>query len=188
MKTVALQYGIASGERQGKRFRRALKQAGYKVIKDAAKADIIVAHSAGCFWLPEAPTHQKLMLIDPPYWPGKTVGERGKQRLKTNLHPRKQNYHIPYWLARNLWGLFYVIRDIKRTRAIVRLAGIYDLATVVQNHRALLIHNDDDDWLTANLEELDQTNPNLIVRHLPGDHDNCWYNPQPYIDLLQSEL
>lgn len=89
MRTVKIQYGIFGGELQGKRLRREIQKAGYAVTKNASAADIILAHSAGCFWLPSAPARQKLLLVDPPYWPAKSIGERGKARAKRNFQFRQ---------------------------------------------------------------------------------------------------
>ncbi len=185
---VKIQYGIFSGERTGKRFRKALRKAGYRIVKDANQADIIIAHSAGCFWLPTAPTHQKLLLIDPPYWPGKPIRDRAAAFGKTHLQFLSYGYTIRYWITRNLWGLYYAIRDFRRTSAIIKFAQIYDLDETIENHQVLLVRNEQDDFLTPYLQTLQSHHPTLRIVVVPGDHDDCMFNPQPYVDLLQSEL
>jgi len=183
---IKIQYGIFAGEGNGIRLRKALRAAGYEVVKTADQADIIIAHSAGCFWLPEAHSHQKLMLIDPPYWPSKTIRERARSRSRNNLRYRRFGYSFRYWMARNLWGAYYAIRDYRRTMRIVRHAPAYDLSAIVHNRTVLLVRNEHDDWLTPDLDELEASNPKLKVAHIPGDHDHITHHPEVYVRLLQS--
>jgi hypothetical protein len=182
---VKIQYGVLSGERNGVRIRKQLKHAGYQVVKKRSTADIIIAHSAGCFWLPDAPTVQKLVLIDPPYWPGRTIRERGKVRVRTNFKFREYGYAFRYWLIRNIWGIYYLIRDAKRTRRIVKHATAFDLPSIIRGHTVILVRNEHDDWLTPDLGPLMQAHPKLQIRYMPGDHEHFIYHPKAYVDLLQ---
>lgn len=181
---VKIQYGIFGGERLGKRLRKALHQAGYRVTKDAKQADIIIAHSAGCFWLPPANPRQQIILIDPPYWPGRTIRERAHARTQSNWHFYKRDYSLCRWLAKNLWGTFYAIFDHQRTRQITRFAPNYDLAADIRGRRVILVRNEHDDWLTNDLAPLRVIHPDLRVVHLPGDHEDWYHHPQRYVDLL----
>jgi hypothetical protein len=183
---VAIQHGFASGKRQSIQLQKELRAKGYAVVSQALDADIIIAHSAGCFWLPAAPTHQRILLIDPPYWPGKSVRQRSSDRLRRNFQFRKYNYGFNLWLKRNLWGIFYSLRDLKYTWDIIKHAQQYDLAAIIHSHQAILVRNDDDDWLTSDLTGISKANPNLTIVRLPGDHDDCYYHPEAYVKLLAS--
>jgi len=183
---VKIYYGVFSGERNGPRLRKALRRAGYEITAQEVEADIIIAHSAGAFWLPQAPTNQKLMIIDPVYWPSKSVKERIRAKAKTNLKFRHYGYPLRYWLAKNLWGAYYAVRDAARTQRIIRHAKHYDLEQIIKGHAVLLVRNIDDAWLTPNLDQLKAINPNIIIKEMPGEHDDWFYNPQPYVDLLKS--
>ena len=185
---VAVIPGIFSGKHTARPLTKALERAGYKVVSDTAQADIVVAHSAGCFELPAIQPHQKLMLVNPPYWPGRTAQERFHSRMRRNFHFREYGYSMQAWLVRNLWGVFYAITEPRRTRRIMRAAPAYDLESVVRGRTVLLVRNEHDDWLTPDLDQLQKANPSLRMAHLPGDHDDINYNPKPYVDLLQSEL
>lgn len=183
---VKIAYGIFAGERNGRRLRRALRQAGYGITRKFGDADIIIAHSAGCFWLPPASKSQHYLLIDPPYWPGRAVGERARSRARTNFRFRTYGYPLRYWLARNLWGLYYAARDLPRTVRIVRFAAKYDLEAIVRGRNVTLVRNEHDDWLTPDLERLQTVNPQLRTVEMPGDHDHFSYHPEAYVHLLQS--
>ncbi len=62
----------------------------------------------------------------------------------------------------------------------------YNLVDIIKNHQVIIVRNDDDDWLGPDLKELEHANPNLTIRHIPGDHDDCMFNPEAYVNLLQS--
>jgi hypothetical protein len=181
---VALQYGVLTGRRVGKKFCKTLAEAGYQLVQNAQDADIIIGHSAGCFWLPQAPTKQKLMLINPPYWPGRSVTERAKARARTHLRYRRYGYNFKQWLWRSAWGAFYGL-DIPRTRLINRVAREYELEKIITNHTAVIVRNSDDDWLTPDVEKLTHDHPGVQVVHIPGDHDDLWLNPRPYVEALE---
>lgn len=107
--------------------------------------------------------------------------------MQSNFRFRQYGYSLPYWLTRNAWGWFYFIRDFKRTRWIFQYVKQYDLSTASGGHRAIIVRNNDDDWLTpdvGHLKALTTANPNLIIRHLPGDHNDILHNPAPYVALL----
>ncbi len=184
--SVAVVPGLAGGTMQMGRLTRAMRRAGFTVVKNPAEADVVLAHSAGCYGLPAIQSHQKLILVNPPYWPGKTVGERGKKRLRTLLYYRKYNYKMFDWMQKNAWGIFYVLRDQERTRQIFRTADQFDLPTVISGHPVVLVRNDDDDWLTNDLDELQVAHSRLRIERLPGDHDDLLVNPGPYVSLVHS--
>ncbi|MDB5169843.1 MAG: hypothetical protein JWN82_239 [Candidatus Saccharibacteria bacterium] len=184
---VAIQYGVVTGPWVGKKFRRALTAAGYRHVEDIAEADIIITHSAGCFWLP--PSDQPLLLINPLYWPGKTIRQRVKDRARSHRHYRQNGYPLGYWLGRTWWGVYYGIVDYRRTRKIMNYAEQFDLPqaiAAIAGRRVVIVRNDKDDWLTPDLDSLRAANPKLSIISVPGDHDNCWYNPEPYIAAIRS--
>jgi len=185
---VKILYGVVSGERLGRRLRREIRNAGFSITKDRDEADIIMAHSAGCFWLHDVRPEQKLLLIDPPYWPGKTVRERVKVKADANIHFRRYGYGRRRWLAKNLWGVYYAVRDFNRTVRVAKHAGQYDLETIIGDRQATLVRNEHDAWLTPDLGELKRTHPQLRVVTLPGEHDDWFFNPKPYAELLKSLL
>lgn len=185
-KKVKILYGILGGEHSGKRLIRALRQAGFEIVQTASEADIILAHSAGCLWVPPRAPKQKVVLVDPPYWPEKTIRERAKVRARSNFRFYQHAYPLRIWLARNLWGVYYGIADFKRTMHIIRAIPAFDLERLTQSRPIVLVRNQYDDWLTSDLADLRRASPNLQLVTLPGDHDDFNYNPKPYVDLLQS--
>jgi hypothetical protein len=184
---VAVLYGIFAGPAAGRGVQKALLAAGYSLTTSAATADIIIAHSAGCFWLPPASPGQRYILIDPPYWPGQSVSTRAGARLMSHLHFHNYGYTFAAWCARNGWVIYYALRDAQRTFRIMRHARQFDLTQVIQSRDITLVRNQFDDWLTPNLAELQKQFPQLRIQNMPCDHDHLLYHPEAYINLLQSD-
>ncbi len=131
MAKIAVIPGIFAGNYVTRALRKALERSGHKVVSDTASADIVLAHSAGCFWLPPADPKQTVILIDPLYWPGKSVGERARSRARSNAHFRDHNISFDAWLARNLWGTYYAMVTAPRTIRIIRQSRTFDLPSVI---------------------------------------------------------
>ncbi|HSX43633.1 MAG TPA: hypothetical protein VLF59_06145, partial [Candidatus Saccharimonadales bacterium] len=155
---VAILYGVVGGPHSQVRLLRGLRAAGYTVVSGPAKADIIIAHSAGCLWLPESETDQTLLLVGPPYWPGKTIRQSAKERSRNNFRFREYGYPFRRWFIRNLWGIYYLIFEARRTRYIIRHMAEFNLEQVVQAHDVTIVRNNDDEWLTPDLEHLTELN------------------------------
>jgi len=184
---VIIRYGIFGGEADGRRLRQVLRDAGYVITHDIAAADIIIAHSAGCFWLPPSKPNQRFLLIDPPYWPGRSVAERTRSRARGHLHFHAFGHSGRAWFTRNLWVLYYGVRDFRRTLRIAQHVRTFDLEKVIADRNVTLVRNEFDDWLTPDLAPLQKNNPNMRIVTMPGDHDHLLYNPEAYINLLQSD-
>ena len=88
--TVAVIPGFGEGAWHQKRLLNAFEKLGYIAEADAAQADIIIAHSAGCFYLPKVRPQQQVVLIGPPYWPGRSVLSsfirKGHHDIIANFH------------------------------------------------------------------------------------------------------
>lgn len=182
---VALQYGVLTGQKVIRPLLRALENASFSIVQEPKEADIIIGHSGGCFWLPQAPTSQRLVLINPPYWPGRSVKSRIVSRTARYFTFWKYGYSVRAWLWRSWWGIYYGLTELPRHRILGRESPNYQLEAMISNHQALIIRNTHDDWLTPQYAELLKEHPGLRFFEVPGDHDNCWINPEPYVTAIQ---
>ena len=76
MKAVAILHGWAGGWWHVREFTKELHKKELKVVKNSRVADIIVAHSTGCYRLPEKSEAKLVVLLGPPYWPSKSILHR----------------------------------------------------------------------------------------------------------------
>lgn len=187
-KTVHFLYGFGEGTWHSKKFRRVLIRHGFSVVDSLDQAGIVIVHSAGAFYVPKLRDDQWLMLINPPYWPGKSTSKRAREKVRYDLAHAILSKHLPYFLKKTFWNVAYGVGRLGHTRLIMRTAPTYHLRAELRHKRTILVRNNDDAWLTPDLDHLKKAIPRLKIHHLTGEHDDCWYNPQPYVNLLQSEL
>lgn len=185
MHTAHISYGILGGERSMRRFIQALAQQGIQAIADPTKADILIAYSAGCFWVPKPTKNQRLILVNPPYWPGRSLLNRAWQRAFSNAHPKQYGYTWRAWATRQLWALYYTPRDVLQAGRIILAARHYDLATVVQEQPAAILRSQHDDWLTPEYAQLKKLNKHTICIDAPGDHDAITYLAHDYAKIIK---
>jgi hypothetical protein len=164
---------------------QALRAAGYTPVRTIGEADYVICHSAGCFWLPPAPARQKFLLVGPPYWPGRTMRIRLLERAKSNLRPASVGYTPRSWLTRNLWGIYYAVFDFRRNLRILTYGSRYDLPATARGHRAIIVRNQNDGWLTPDLDAIHANNPQIDIIRLPGDHSDIGHHPETYVALLK---
>ena len=69
---------------------------------------------------------------------------------------------------------------------MAELSFNFDLESDVMHPHTIVVRNSNDPWITPKLNKLARLNPHMRIVQLPGDHDDIWLNPKPYIDLLQS--
>lgn len=176
-KTYHVFYAWAEGKWQGKAMEAALKKAGF-VEAPCSDATVLIAHSVGCYLITPSEKNKVIIIIDPPYWPGKSITLR---LLKKVWHDH-ENSSILYWFEKIFWNTVYIVTKPSINVRSFRAVHVPDpFATI--SERATIVRNERDFFCTPELAELVK---NRVVS-LPGLHDDCWHNPAPYVALIQSE-
>lgn len=184
MPSVHLVYGFSEGTWHGKKFRQQLTKHGYSTTEHIDQADYVIGHSAGCYDIPPLRDEQVLMLLDPTYWPGRTLASRAWNeimQLVLAIRPGNQPFYHLYKTGHNIAN---VIRHPLRNRRLVLRARTFNLEDEVTHRQTIVVRNHGDPWMTANLDKLQLINPHLVIKQLPGEHDDCWLHPDPYINFL----
>jgi hypothetical protein len=179
---VCILYGLAEGQKTGQLFEKTLSSAGFSISRDAKDADIVVTHSGGCFLLPASTSARLIILIGVPFWPGKAILTAMHQKTLQEFGLRKAEKQLGKWLERmklHLWYLCNLPIAVKLWRGR-HLGNVWS----VSNRRLVLVRNHDDVYCTPELGSLPFKKAPEIVE-LPGQHDDCWDNPAPYIRILE---
>lgn len=187
-KTVALIYGFGEDDWNGRAFVAALQKDGFKIIKDAAKADIVIAHSAGCFYLPDTGPKQLTVLIGPPYWPGRSIIFCFLRKAIDDFRYYRRQHLTRAWFVKTRHNTLYILGGLRKAWAIYRNARQYKFFMMLHNKRVLIIRNENDQFLTPEAPELLGKYANFHFKTVSGEHDDCWLHPELYINLIQSEL
>lgn len=176
-KTFHIIYGWAEGPWHGRKLKKALYGCGYRLAA-VEEADVIVTHSAGAYLVPNGSDNKAVLLIGVPFWPGRPLALRCVQKVWYDFLAHK---HQPLsWLRKTSWNIFYIIsqprHNFRLSHASRRKSN---LAFPVQ---AIIIRNKDDAFCTPEVQAYFQ---NKIIE-LPGQHDDCWQNPEHYVPLIHT--
>lgn len=175
---VAIKYGFSEGPWQGKKLRQELRQLGFSITKKPAEADIIIAHSGGCYMLPKQSQAKIVLLIGLPY--NKTL-HPSKSLLKKVRHDSKD-----YWWYKNLLfnSLYLFTHPIKWFR--MWLVWKQSFIPGIETKQVIAVRNNDDPFVhPTDIVDL-ASDKGWRLKNLPGTHDDIWRNPQPYLDTLVS--
>lgn len=182
--TFALSYGFVEGAAHGRKISRMLKKAGFEPAKSLAKADVIIAHSAGCWLLPENAKPQLMIYIGMPL----PLTSAQKLWLKANWMNIKSflaKGHVLKMFRVAALNTYYALRHTRRTIDIIQ--GVKTAKpTVFKGALTIFIANQHDPWphsakLSDYIEREDWT-----FLSLPGAHNNIWIHPAYYVDIIKN--
>jgi hypothetical protein len=188
MKTVAIIHGWAGGNWLTKTFTEYLKKSDFISTKRPAEADIIFAHSAGCYKIPKEAQAELIILHGPPHWPGKSIISRLAIHKfnDTRLLAKQQGWF--YILKKLGWETIYIF--VHPTVIFVALSNHRSLGFLeaLKDKHVILIRNKNDRFCSPEIDGVIRAYKNIKFVELPGQHDDYYTNPKPYIDLLLKEL
>lgn len=186
MKTVAMIYGWAEGPWQARSFKKALQKEGLVFTNDILRADVIVAHSSGCYLIPKNTSAKLIVLVGLPYWPGRSLASSVAKKLVGELRYHRRNKDIFWWLNKIMHNIWYIItRPHKSLYAFTR----HRLERLPSDkHRTLLVRPTDDTFCHPNIIKTLKPLKNYGFEEISGEHDDCWVKPKPYVDLILKEL
>jgi len=142
--TVFIAYGWPEGKLHGTLFRKALISANYQIAQTAEEADIIIAHSAGCYMIPSDVKAKLILLIGLPNSP--------KSLIKCTFYKIKLEQKNMQWFQKTLYHIFYAISQP------IKLLSVYKsfkrkYVPVFTENKVLLIRNAQDTYMEKGLAE-----------------------------------
>lgn len=186
---VALVYGYGEGGWSGAYFRRALEQAGFAYTDNVSQADIVISHSAGCFYLPESAKHDQLtVLIGPPFWPDRSVIANSFRKFGHDFAAYRRDSMTKAWLTKSFWNSLYIVSAIPRALAMWRHARRQDFYRVLRNKQVVIIRAEYDDFMTPEADKLLSGKADFRFYSIPGhQHDDLWRYPELYLVITRKE-
>jgi hypothetical protein len=184
MKTVAILYGLNEGRLISKNFIKQCERGGFTVINNPSDANIIFAHSGGCLLVPPDNSADLIIMIGLPFWPGRPLFSSIARKLWLECIAAVSKQRILSWFRKLATQLIYSF-DLHAT---YRMAANRSFARPWNNNQhQVMVRNRYDTFCTPNMQNLPFHGPRSFVS-MAGGHDDCWENPLPYIELLQSNL
>jgi hypothetical protein len=187
MINVAVKQGWAGGKWHTRQFEDALKAAGYK-ITDELNADVVIAHSVACYDLKIKSPATYFILIDPPYWPKKHILLRFFEKQRQDILTLNRIYGQKYVIKKVLWGMLYAVAKLQYTILALKMADNLSFLDELKDKNVLIIRNQQDKICSADIKVALTAYPDFYYWELPGEHDDYYTNPKPYIDLLPKTL
>ncbi len=174
---VYIAYGWPEGKRHSVLLKRALVKADYELTNRQENADIVIAHSAGCYRLSSEPKNKLVLLVGLPNWPHKPLHKATWQKVRLEIKNR-------YWYRKTLLNVFYALHIRTTFKAWRALKS--KLIPLAEDKRVVLIHNKQDAYMHDNTGRAMAARRGWEYVDLDGQHDDLWQNPKPYIEIVNS--
>ena len=176
-KTFHIFYAWAEGPWHGKALVSVMRKAGFIESSDS-EATILIAHSVGSFLIKANKNNRIILLIGPPYWPGKSISRRLFKKVWLDFKSHQKS--LIFWVQKMIWTTVYIVTKPSLTLEAWRAVHLKDPFVRVSD-QAIIIQNSEDVFCSPLLATLIK-NKAII---LPGQHDDCWDNPGPYLELVE---
>jgi hypothetical protein len=181
--TVAILHGFCEGPRLSAELERALATKGFALTSDAANADIIIAHSGGCWIVPPNARAQTIVLVGLTFWPGKPLATRMTRKIIRDIATSKRQHRLKAFGAKTLQNGRY-FWQMQRNVQMFRARDGRGLQTL-HAQRVIVLRNRNDAFCTSDIYNW-QPLSNAAFVSLPGEHDDIWQRPKRYVDVLSS--
>jgi hypothetical protein len=175
---VAISYGLAGGPLCSRHLRQNLKESGFNVTSNLDKADIIIAHSAGCWLLPKMSQAQLVIYVGMPINqedPFKTLLSANSQMLNGSSLKRS--------LIIRLWSWYYWLTKPLLNLRIVRMAKTAE-PVILSKAQSVFLANRYDPWTKGKKINQYVKKYHWAFIGLPGDHDDIWQSEAKYIAII----
>ena len=174
---VYIAYGWPEGQWHGKNLRKALIEHGFQIASSIEDADIILAHSAGCYMIPDKVRAKLIVLVGLPNWPSRLTIVSTYEKL--SLEAKNAG-----WFQKTFWHVVYAlsqpIRLMKTYKAFRK-----KILPSGKPGKIVLVHNKLDTYMNdlVSNELAERREWNCI--NLDGQHDDLWQNPTPYLEIIR---
>lgn len=187
-KTVAIIYGFGEGPKIGLKLIHALEDEGYDVITDPAIADFVIVHSGGVFSLPQTYRAQKFLFVGVTHKFEGSMRKLQWQKIKKDFKYAQKHKLLPTWSKKTFWNVIYILKNSKKNITIWDAAESgKPLLPILKNTQVLIINYENDPW-SGNITQKDIEGLwGYKLLTLDGVHDDLWYYPSYYVQLLKPE-
>lgn len=181
--TYDILYGFLGGPAHSRKLRKLLEQQGLRQVKQSEEPDILIAHSAGCWLVPEASAARLVVSIGMPLLqkkPGRTFRQANRRNVMTFI----KDFRIFKGLAIGMYCVYYGVKQPDRNRSIVKQVNHGSLHIPARAEH-VFIANRHDPWPQSDqLTEFIQTKDWAFIG-LPGSHDDIWEHPERYAAIIR---
>lgn len=176
--------GFAEGRWHTDILLRELEKLDYTKARDAATADIIVTHSAGCFFLPDTIANKQIVLINPPFWPGRPLVVSSARKLWGDFRTSVQRRKLKFFVRKITWNWIYIASNLVRVGQIGKHIHRQKFYEALHDKHVAIIRNDNDPWFRPDAKAFLPPEMDFQMYRLPGEHEDCWVYPRRHAELI----
>jgi hypothetical protein len=183
--TYAILYGFSENHHHGKEIEQLLRIQGFVKAAQAAEADIIIAHSAGCYQVPAKSTAQLVFLVGVPmnsdparktFIKASTLDIQIAMKDKQLLIKRLR-------LARHNTGA--LIRHPRYHRSLAQLVvKNRHVPPSITGPQLIVVSNRYDPWPIPLFDKQHTSSYDASFISLTGAHDHIWQAPEEYVAII----
>lgn len=176
-------YGFLGGPAHGRSLRKKLGKLGLVEAPVIEDADILIAHSAGCWRIPKNTKAKLILLIGMPLQTDQSAKTFRRANILNSKHSIK-NHHILTGFKNALKSGFYGLKQPGRNIKIIKnIRGNLNLPKPAEI-KTVFIMNRYDPWTESpELEMIAAQQPYAFIC-LPGTHGNIWEEPAEYVNII----
>ncbi len=178
--------GVNEGRHHTKIFVRALRERGLKPTKKVAEAEIIVAHSGGCYIIPKNHGAKMVVLIDPPCDYQAAWIRMMHDKVRRDYHAHRAQGRTSYFFYKTLWNLWYGFARVRHNTKMARkLRTFATNLPPIKAGKVVIVANQHDPW-SHNISQANiDKNRQYTFLSMAGTHDDIWMHPARYADVVQ---
>ncbi|MEK7152850.1 MAG: hypothetical protein AAB834_02805 [Patescibacteria group bacterium] len=183
---VAILYGAGEGRLSSKKMRACLQQAGFAVTTDLNRADIVIAHSGGMFYVPRATRAKAVLLVGPVVCYEGSAAATLLRKVAIDLKSHAAQGQLPSWLRKSFLNTYYLLTQPHRVVFMWTKARQYreTLPPVASDRVGVIVLKDDPCSKLLPNHDLRRALPYSFM-HYDRLHDDLWINPEDYVGVLQ---
>ena len=181
--TYAISYGFLGGPSHSRTFRKNLRKLGYTPATAAGQADIVIAHSAGCWLVPPNSSAKLLIYIGMPLaqaFPHETFKAARRENIKAFI----RHFHVWRGVVIGFFSCYYALVQPLRNRDIVRGTKKARHATELPDAQSVFIANSNDPWLYSKKLHAYLKTRDWAFIGLPGSHNDIWEHSERYAAII----
>jgi hypothetical protein len=176
--SFAISYGLVGGKLHSRGLRQSLLRAGFSSTSKQ-KADIIIAHSAGCWLIPKNAKPKLIIYVGMPL-----ANDEPKETWKKAVASGFSNNSWQRSAKIASKNAFYGISQPKRNLGIIRKAA-QAKPVVFPNVPAVFVANHYDPWPRSSRLDNYIDRKDWTFISLEGSHDDIWDHPDRYVEIVK---
>lgn len=175
--TFAICPGLFGGVAHTRGLIRLLTKAGYRSAATLEQADIVIAHSAGCWLIPPNVKPKLVVYI------GMPLAQTNPWKSWFAANANQFRGGALYDLAVLLKDVYYALLQPKRNLQIIRMAKHAE-SIIIPGAHAIFIANQHDPWPRGSALQTYVDTKSWAFISLPGSHDDIWQHPARYATII----